>query len=94
MFNVTVRKTYDNFTCTSTRLSIIQSKYCNGIKDCEDGSDEPASCGKTYWVKSTLSVGVVNLCNYSGLLVSNSAILVNVFPTRRAINQRQKWVPN
>ena len=30
----------DNFHCNSSRMCISESSHCNGVNDCEDGSDE------------------------------------------------------
>lgn len=33
----------DQFTCTDGQC-ILASRFCDGLADCEDGSDEPHGC--------------------------------------------------
>uniref|UniRef100_A0A914WJQ4 EGF-like domain-containing protein n=1 Tax=Plectus sambesii TaxID=2011161 RepID=A0A914WJQ4_9BILA len=47
----------DEFRCNSTHECIPRKNFCDGDKDCTDGSDEPPNCGKRYCPNSDFSCG-------------------------------------
>ena len=36
--------TMAEFACRSESQCVALDQYCNGVRDCEDGSDEPTGC--------------------------------------------------
>jgi len=47
MFNFTEENWMNSWQCKGSGKYVWADEYCDGVKNCEDGSDEPPSCGKT-----------------------------------------------